>query len=137
MRRLHHIDVDIERPYAEVYAFLVEPSNFAQWATGLAAGLVPVGDDLWHVDSPMGAVLVRFTAGNAFGVLDHTVIPAAGPEMTNPMRAIPNGSGTTVVFTLVEREGMTEAEVERDADWVRRDLEALKALLEASSDLDG
>jgi hypothetical protein len=51
--------------------------------------------------------------------------------MHNPMRAVANGSGSEVVFTLYRRPEMSEAEFARDADWVASDLARLKALLEA------
>ena len=74
---------------------------------------------------------LRFSAPNAYGVLDHSVVPDGGEPMHNPMRVVPNRDGSEVTFTLFQRPGMSDAEFERDADWVARDLAELKALLEA------
>jgi hypothetical protein len=103
----------IERPPGEVYAFVCEPKNLAAWASGLSA-----------------AVKVRFVERNAFGVLDHYVKADAGPEVYVPMRVFPNGAGAEVLLTVFRRPGTSEEKFAEDTHWVRRDLEALKALLE-------
>jgi len=125
-----HIGVSIARAFDEVHAFLSEPANFPLWAEGLGAGFVPLGGTDWQVETPMGAMRVRFTPPNPQGVLDHTLYPAEGEAMANPMRVMPNGAGAEVVFTLFRRPGMSEEQFAADADWVARDLARLKALLE-------
>jgi hypothetical protein len=71
----------------------------------------------WFADTPSGPMKVRFTEPNRFGVLDHSV-------------TFLNGDGTEVVFSLLQRPGMSDQDFERDAEWVARDLRALKRLLE-------
>ncbi|MGT2453250.1 hypothetical protein ACU4GI_08065 [Cupriavidus basilensis] len=56
--------------------------------------------------------------------------PAQGEEIYIPMRVIANGGGTTLLFTLLRSPGVSDAQLQADAEWVRRDLAALKALLE-------
>jgi hypothetical protein len=63
-------------------------------------------------------------------VVDHEVATPAGERILNPMRVIPNGSGCEVVFTLFQRPGVSDETFETDAQWVTRDLESLKRLLE-------
>jgi hypothetical protein len=46
------------------------------------------------------------------------------------MRVIANGTGSEVLFTLFRLPDMTAEAFARDAEWVERDLKALKALLE-------
>jgi hypothetical protein len=103
----------IERPPAEVYAFVCDPNNLPKWASGLGA-----------------AAKVRFVERNAYGVLDHFVKTSSGPEVYMPMRVFPNGEGAEVLLTVFRQPGMTEEKFVDDTQWVRRDLEALKALLE-------
>lgn len=105
--------VRIERPLTEVYAFLADPKNFARWAAGL---------DLEQD--------ILFTEPNPFGVLDHTVRAPGGQEVYVPMRAIRNGTGTEVTFTLFRQPEMTDAAFGRDAEAVQRDLLSLKRVLE-------
>lgn len=103
----------IERPPGEVYAFVCDPKNLPRWASGLSA-----------------AAKVRFVERNAFGVLDHYVKVASGPEVYMPMRVFPNGEGAEVLLTVFRQPGTSEEKFGEDTQWVRRDLEALKALLE-------
>ena len=75
---------------------------------------------------------VRFAPRNAFGVLDHTVFPESGPPIRIPLRVVANGEGSEVVFILFRMPAVSDAAFAADADWVRRDLETLRSLLEAS-----
>lgn len=128
-----HIGIGIARPYEQVRAYLCEPANFPAWAEGLGKGFTPLGGTDWQVETPLGPMRVRFTPPNQYGVLDHTLIPENGAPMYNPMRVVANGDGSEVVFSLFRRPGVSEAAFAADADWVRRDLARLKALLEAGS----
>ena len=74
---------------------------------------------------------VRFTKSNSYGVLDHYVELPDGSEIYVPMRVIANGTGSEVMFTLFRVPGMTDEKFAADAEWVMRDLNRLKELLEA------
>ena len=74
---------------------------------------------------------VRFTERNSFGVLDHYVIPELGVEVYIPLRVIANGTGSELIFTLFRLSDMSDEKFAADAEWVMRDLNALKSLLEA------
>ncbi|QRM55768.1 SRPBCC family protein [Sinorhizobium sp. BG8] len=120
----------IARDWREVYAFASRPQNMPQWASGLASGLVPDGDE-WIADGgPIGNVRVRFAAPNEFGVIDHRVTLSDGLSVHNALRVVPNGDGAEVMFTLLRLPGIDDAAFEADAAHVARDLEALKALME-------
>lgn len=110
----------------------MRPENFPTRASGLGESLRHVEGMEWLVETPAGPTTVRFTEPNSFGILDHIVIPALGSPISNPMRVFRNGSGSEVLFTLIRHSGMSSAEFGRDADWVARDLGALKAHLEQS-----
>jgi hypothetical protein len=73
---------------------------------------------------------IRFADRNDYGVLDHFVTPAPGVGIYVPMRVLPNGSGSEVVFTLFRLPEMSEEEFDRDAGMVERDLRVLKSALE-------
>ena len=102
----------IERPASDVYEFVSDPKNVAAWASGVKSARV------------------RFVERNRYGVLDHYVSIDGGAEVYVPMRVFPNGEGAEVLLTVFRRPGMSEEQFAEDAQWVRRDLEALKALLE-------
>jgi hypothetical protein len=129
LMEVRHLTVSIDRPPAEVYAFASDPANLPRWARGLSGSIARVGGE-WVADSPMGKVKVRFAPPNAFGVLDHDVVLESGESVHNPLRVVPNGAGSEVVFTLVRRPGVSDAEWAADADAVQRDLGALRRVME-------
>jgi hypothetical protein len=92
----------------------LEPSNLARWA----AGLTEDAD-------------VTFATPNEYGIVDHSVHLPSGQEVYVPLRAIRNGTGTEVLFTLFRRPAMTGEAFANDERAVQRDLDSLKALLES------
>jgi hypothetical protein len=129
METSRHISTHIDRPAADVYAYASDPLHVPEWAPGLGTAVERAGDD-WVVDSPMGRITVRFAPPNPFGVLDHDITLASGETFSNPMRVVPDGAGSEVVFTLRRLSGMSDEEFERDARTVLDDLLALKRVLE-------
>ena len=123
------ITVRIDRPFDEVYEFLVDPANWNQWAFGLGRN-IRRSQDGWIADSDGGVARVQFTPRNSFGVVDHTVIRPSGQRVYVPMRLIANSSGCELLFTLFREPNMSDAQFASDAGFVERDLNGLKALLE-------
>jgi uncharacterized protein YndB with AHSA1/START domain len=128
---VQNVTVSIQRPPQAVYDFITDGANIPRWAAGLGGTSRRVGED-WLVEGPLGSVRVRFAAPNELGVADHEVVLGDGQRVHNPMRVLPNGAGSSVVFTLFRRPPATEADFERDAAAVRKDLETLRVLLERS-----
>lgn len=121
------LSVAIARPWRALYEALWRPESFSNWASGLGRSpLVPDGG-WWRTEGPDGPIRVRFTDHNAFGVMDHRV-ETGGGSIDVPMRVVPNGDGAEVMLTLFRQPGTTEARFRADAEWVRRDLDALRAL---------
>jgi len=125
-----HITVSINRPFDEVNDFLAVPANFEQWAAGLGNGFHQVNGE-WIFGNPDAPTKIRFTPKNEFGVADHTVMLQPDAEIYVPMRVVANEEGSEVIFTLFRRPEMTDQQLEDDSAAVRRDLEKLKAVLEA------
>ena len=130
MYQSRNLSVQIGRNPRDVYNFTSVPENFPRWASGLGKSLKRKNGE-WIAETPQGPVKVRFTERNAFGILDHYVIPKPGVEIYIPMRVIANGNGSELIFTLFRLSDMSEEQFAADADWVMRDLTALKTLLEA------
>jgi len=124
-----HVSVHVDRPAGDVYAYLADRLSACVAAAGLS-GSIEQRDGRWYAESPMGEVEVRFVLDNPFGVLDHDVTLPNGTTVTNPMWVIPDDDGCEVVFTLRPRQGMSDDELDADADAVRADLARLKELLE-------
>ena len=100
LRDVTNISVSIRRSPKEVYAFASNGENLPRWASGLGDSVRSV-DGEWIADGPLGRIVVRFVAPNDLGVLDHDVVLPSGATVHNPMRVVPNGSGSTVIFTLL------------------------------------
>jgi hypothetical protein len=123
------LSVSINCPVDRVYAFVSNPENLAGWAAGLCKS-VRKSDAGWIVETTQGPMNLRFAERNDLGVLDHYVSPAPGVEVYVPMRVLPNGSGSELLFTLFQLPGMSDGKFAEDAGLVTRDLETLKAMLE-------
>ena len=126
---VRHVSVSIQRSPQEVYAFTSNVENLPRWASGLGGSIRNVGGE-WIADGPMGPVKVRIAAPNELGVLDHDVVLPSGTTVRNPMRVVPNGTGSEVTFTLFRQPNTLWEQFERDAEWVEKDLRTLKELLE-------
>jgi hypothetical protein len=127
---VQHVTLAMPSSADEVYELASNPENLPRWAQGLAGSIERDGEQ-WVADSPMGRVRIRFTAPNAFGVLDHDVTLPSGETVHNPMRVVPRPDGTSeVTFTIFRREGVSDEEFAADAAAVARDLRALKELVE-------
>ena len=125
-----YVATAIARPPRDVYAFASDPRNLPAWASGLA-GTVRQVEGEWRANSPLGDIRIRMAPHNEFGVLDHDVILESGVSVHNPLRVMPNGSGSEVVFVLFRRPDMTPEQLAEDARTVQQDLATLKQLLEA------
>jgi pimeloyl-ACP methyl ester carboxylesterase len=127
---VRHISVYIARPPVEVYEFASDPRNLPRWAAGLARSDVRRDGDDWIAAAPFGTVRLRFVPRNSFGVMDHDVTLESGVTVHSPMRVVPNGDGSELVFTLTRQPGMSDGQFATDRAAVEDDLKALKDLLE-------
>ncbi|MDB5545937.1 MAG: polyketide cyclase [Hyphomicrobiales bacterium] len=124
------ISVFIDMPWQEVYETIWRPEAFPRWATGLSAAGLHNDNGVWRAKGPGGGdVILRFTAHNPFGVMDHTVCLRTGAEIPVPMRVVANGDGAEVMLTLFRQPGVSVEAFEHDANWVRRDLNQLRDML--------
>lgn len=129
------ITIAINRPHAEVYEFLAEPLNLPTWATGVERIEHREGDD-WVASTSSGELIFRYTPRNAYGVLDFSIRRRDEDEpRAVPARVFANGDGAELTLTHYQRAGMSEAEFDSEAEWIRADFETLKALLEAPQGL--
>ena len=130
---VRHVSISIQRPPVEVYRFARDGNNLAKWASGLGDQKVEGKGDDWSAHGPLGDVKIHFAAENAFGVLDHDVTLPNGTVVHNPLRVMPNGDGSTVVFSVLQQPGMKADAFANDVKHVEKDLMTLKSLLEKKS----
>jgi hypothetical protein len=128
MTESKHVSEHIDRPAGQVYAFVANPANLAQWAPGLGSSVEQV-DGQWFVDTPEGRASLAFAPPNDLGVLDHYVTLGSGEVVYAPMRVIADEAGSEVIFTVRRRAGMTNAEFDTDAGAVAADLARLRQVL--------
>ncbi|MEW6586512.1 MAG: SRPBCC family protein [Nitrospirota bacterium] len=112
-----------------VYDFVSNLENMPVWAATFCKS-IKKSDGEWIAETPQGKVKIRLAEKNQFGILDHYISPVPGVEAYVPMRVMPNGSGSEMVFTLFRLSGMTEEQYAEDARLVEQDLRTLKDVLE-------
>ena len=123
------ISISINRNWNDVYEAIWRPESFPKWASGLSKSPLAKYGEVWKAEGPEGPITIRFTDHNVFGVMDHYVNVGIGSQIYIPLRIIPNGEGAEVLLTLFRQPGMSDAKFEADAEWVKRDLLSLKALV--------
>lgn len=124
-----HISRSVDSDVATVSRLAGDPRNLPLWAAGLSTG-IRLESGRWYTDSPMGLVEVAFTGPTESGILDHDVTLPDGTVVRNPLRVLPNDTGSEIVFTLFQRTGVTEEDFRADARLIAEDLDRLAALLE-------
>jgi hypothetical protein len=127
--RSQTLSVSVECSPGHVYEFVSNPENLPKWARAFCRSVRRSEGD-WIVETSDGPMRITFVEQNEFGVLDHYVSPAPGLEILNPMRVVPNGSGSEVIFTLFQSPDMSEEEYSEDLRLVEHDLRTLKDVLE-------
>lgn len=125
------INISVARDWRELYEAIWQPESFPKWASGLSRSNLRRDGETWRAEGPDGAIRIRFTAHNPFGIMDHHVELAEDREVYVPLRIIRNGAGAEVLLTLFRQPGMSDEVLARDIDWVRRDLAVLREMAEA------
>jgi hypothetical protein len=128
MYRAHTISVGIAVDPARVYAFASDPANLPVWAPDFVKSMEQQGPS-WVARTTLGQAVFRFAPANDLGVLDHDVELPSG-TFHNPMRVVPNGAGSEVLFTLLQLPGISDQQFQQDMDTVRADLNKLRTVLE-------
>ncbi len=135
--RMQTLIFPVARPCDEVYAFLADPLTFPTWASNLGDDFVQVGETDWRTTTRNGPTILRFSPPNAYGILDHAVFLAGDEPQTTPMRVVPNGEGSDILYTVVQRGGVPVSAIESEIEWLHSDFGALVSMLEsAPSDLE-
>jgi hypothetical protein len=126
------LTISIDCPPARVQAFVTDPRNLPTWANGLGKDVRSEAGQ-WFVLTPAGEVSIRFAEPNACGVIDHWVQISPDLEIHVPMRVLPNGAGSEVLFTLFQPATMSAEQLAVDIGLVEQDLQRLKQVLEGAA----
>jgi hypothetical protein len=123
--------VTIDRPAAEVHAFLADVRNWPRWAIINVLAVAPSKHPgWWTVTTAQGPGEIRIHADAATGVLDHDFRDDSEEIWTVPARVVPNGRGAEFMMTFLQPEGMTAEELDQQLELVERELATLKLVLE-------
>ena len=133
MNPSHTLSVSIARKPPDIARFVADPRNLPQWAGAFCKSVRPDGER-WIVQTDEGEFGLRFMAAVEHGIVDHVVEIAEDVQVHVPMRVVPNGEGSEVLFTLFRLPAMTEFRWQRDLDMVNADLQRLKAVMESGSE---
>lgn len=128
MHRAHTVSVTIAVDPKTAYAYASNPANLPAWAPGFVKSIAQQGSR-WIAQTTLGDITFRFAPPNDFGVLDHEV-QLPGGTFHNPMRVIPNGTGSEVLFTLLQLPGTSDEQFQQDRDTILADLNTLRTVLE-------
>ena len=128
MYRAHTVSVAIAVDPKRTYAYASDPSNLPGWAPGFVKSIEKRGDH-WVAQTTLGQASFRFVPRNDLGVLDHDV-EVSSERFHNPMRVVPNGNGSEVLFTVLQLPGISDEKFKADLQTVRDDLQNLKKVLE-------
>jgi len=125
--------VGIERAPAAVFAYLIDPENWPQWAVVNVLAVSPrPGEAWWDMTTPTGPAALRLRPDAAFGILDHDFIVAEA-SWTVPARVVPNGDGAEFIMTFFQPPQFTNDFFDSQNALVDIELARLKAILETGA----
>lgn len=127
----------IDAPPETVSADLADPSSHLEWATEFFSGTAQdQGDGTWQMNVPRmgGPVLMRIGGDTRQGIIDMFLAPVGAPfGPPIPVRVIPNGGGSDVLFTLSRMPNQSDQEWSEGLQSMKRELTNLKARHESSA----
>ncbi len=131
MNPSHTLSISIARKPEDVARYVADPRHLAQWAGAFCTSVRPDGDG-WRIQTDEGEFGVRFHASIEHGILDHVVELDEDVQVYVPMRVVPNGEGSEVLFTLFRMPAMPEQRWANDLTMVAADLERLRQVMESA-----
>ncbi len=126
------ISLAINRPCAEVYAFLSNPANLTRWTGGmLEAPPRQVSEHVWQTAYEGAEVRLEFAPINTLGVVDLAVTGRGNADRVFWARVFPNGEGTELCCTILQGADESDVEFQSNFEWLRADLLVFKSFVEA------
>lgn len=125
--------VTIDRPAADVHAYLSDARNWPQWAIVNVLAIEAAADPgWWQMTTPRGPGELRIRADASTGLLDHDFRDPQA-SWTVPARVVPNGRGAEFLITFFQPPALDDDEFGRQAALVDTELATLRDILQNES----
>lgn len=129
MTEARTVSISIARSADDAYAYLAKPEKIPEWSEFITK--IRRDGEQWIATTKTGEQCTMiFTYDNRLRVLDHDVIVSPTLTVHVPIRVLPNGEGSEVIFTVFRLEGMDDAAFAKDIAMVETDLRGMKRVLE-------
>lgn len=122
--------ITIAAPPAAVLAVVGDGARLPEWAPRFAAAVEHEGDDRWLIGEGDGRFSVRLRVDEASGTVD--VLRPVDPPAGAFLRAVPNGGGSELLFTLFFPDGTAPEAVDAQMATVEDELATVRGLAEAA-----
>ncbi|MDC3957182.1 putative quinol monooxygenase [Polyangium jinanense] len=116
-------------PWEKAFRLAADIRLLPRWATRFCQGMREEGVVL-IVRSPQGDVRFRYEADVAARVIWHCADTGSG-ELRMPMRVLPHGPGSLLLFTIQRPTSGSEAAFHEQIEWVDQEMGQLRELVEA------
>ncbi|MGH9624233.1 MAG: hypothetical protein ACRD4G_07835 [Bryobacteraceae bacterium] len=120
---------DIRASPEKVYAFLVNPLNWPQYAVVNLRSVSPGQNGWFKVVTKFGEGELKVDGVKELGLFDHVW---KDPQATWKVysRVVPNGEGSTVMMTLFKPPAMSDRQFDRSMEEMDIEMAKLKEILE-------
>lgn len=121
--------IDIQAPPEKVYAFLVNPMNWPQYAVVNLRSVSPGQNGWFKAVTKFGEGELKVDGVKELGVFDHVW---KDPQATWKVysRVVPNGEGSTVMMTLFKPPAMSDQQFDHSMEEMDIEMAKLKEILE-------
>ncbi len=121
------LTVSVDRHPATLLEWLATPENLPLWH-GVFCRSIQRAPSGWIASSRRGPIPIRFLRDDRSGLLDLVLRENAGEDLTLAMRVLPNGSGSEVVFTIIQSPGLSDQAYQEHMRWAEKAIHGLKKL---------
>ncbi|HEX7362314.1 MAG TPA: hypothetical protein VF283_17625 [Bryobacteraceae bacterium] len=120
---------DIQASPEKVYAFLVDPMNWPQYAVVNLRSVSPGQNGWFKAVTKFGEGELKVDGVKELGLFDHVW---KDPQATWKVysRVVPNGEGSTVMMTLFKPPAMSDQQFDRSMEEMDIEMAKLKEILE-------
>lgn len=118
----------IPAPPASVFAILSDARRLPEWAPAFASTITHEHGDTWRVHTNAGELRIAVRAAANEGVVD--IVAADAPHLGLFCRAVPNLSGSELIFSLFFPKETEASAIDAQMTVVEQELNAVRELVE-------